>query len=105
MPESEIIKAIAKVAREVFPANEGEVFLFGSRARGDANTFSDWDLLIITKEIIDSDEKFARYISPFAEVGWYLDEEINPINYSVEEWEERRQTLFYHNVMHDAIKI
>lgn len=105
MVEDKIIEEITRVAKKVFPSNEGEVFLFGSRARGEANENSDWDILILTKDKIDSDEKFDRYISPFAEIGWYSGEEIHPINYSVEEWNQRKQTFFYYNVMKEAVKI
>ena len=100
-----IKEEIINVIKKVFPFGEGEVYLFGSRARNDWDNQSDWDLLILTEEPVNTQEKFARYISPFAEIGWYTEEKINPINYSREEWEKRKKTFFYHNVMRDAIKL
>lgn len=100
-----MIREISKVAKRVFPHQEGEVYLFGSRARGEADEFSDWDILILTREPVVTDEQFENLISPFSEIGWYTGEELNPINYSMDEWSQRRDTLFYQNVMEDAIKL
>ena len=101
---SPVIKEIKRIALQILP-NGSEIYLYGSRARGDAQQESDWDLLILSKEKIDSQEKYAKYISPFAEIGWYMDYDIIPISYTAQEWDERKNTLFYRNVMKDAIKL
>ena len=46
MNDQHFINKIKKVAKEVIPSG-GQLFIYGSRARGDANEGSDWDLLII----------------------------------------------------------
>jgi predicted nucleotidyltransferase len=51
------LAAIAEVARSVLP--DAEVLLFGSRARGQANPQSDYDILIITDKPFDVKAKFA----------------------------------------------
>lgn len=48
-------KIIKKEAGKLVP--NGEVVLFGSRARGDANSYSDYDFLIITENPISTSEK------------------------------------------------
>ena len=104
-PLNKILKTISEVKQLIFNNGEGEVFLFGSRARGDESENSDWDLLILTPNKIDNQRDFDKYISPFIEIGWQLDEEIKPIHYSYEEWKSRDRTLFFHNVTRDAIKL
>lgn len=101
----DVINKIKEVAAVVFPNKEGIVLLYGSRARGDNNKNSDWDLLIITQETISTQEKFDKYISPFSEIGWILEENIVPINYSKTEWKSQSHGLFYKNVMADSITI
>ncbi len=49
-----IKEVILKVARE-YGIEIEKVILFGSRARGDYKEYSDWDILIITKNKLKSD--------------------------------------------------
>lgn len=100
---NEIMTRLSSVAAKVFPNKEGKAYLYGSRARGESRYNSDWDILVITEDDIESQEKYDKYVFPFAEIGWYLDAEIIPITYSEREWEARKGTIFYNNVMADAI--
>jgi predicted nucleotidyltransferase len=52
--ESLALKVIKEYVNELSP--ESSILLFGSRARHDNNADSNYDLLIITNEIIDSKE-------------------------------------------------
>lgn len=45
--QDEILKTIKTLVREEIP--ESKVYLFGSRARGDWHSESDWDILVLTK--------------------------------------------------------
>ena len=105
MTKEFVLKALFELKKIIFPHTDGEVYLFGSHARGDFHKGSDWDILILTNDKIQNQESFNRYISPFAELGWELDLEINPIQYTREEWDGKKHSLFYHNVMQDAIRI
>lgn len=66
----EILSALRDCARRMFPNGEGKAFLFGSRARGDASDFSDWDILVITEDRMHTSDDFSNYAFPYAEVGY-----------------------------------
>jgi predicted nucleotidyltransferase len=51
----QIVKVIKKTAHEYLP--EAEVLLFGSHARNEASSESDYDILIITKTELSPKEK------------------------------------------------
>ena len=83
--------------------NKGRAILFGSHARGDARQNSDWDILILLDQehITPSDMDKISY--PIRELGWEINEMINPIMYSVKDWESKKFTPFYKNVMKEGI--
>ncbi len=55
MSNTEFFNSIKTTVLSYLP--EAKVLLFGSWARGDFNTHSDFDLLVVTKNDIDSREK------------------------------------------------
>jgi len=99
MSSANMIDKIKRVAKDVLPEHS-KLYLYGSRARGDAHEGSDWDLLILLdKPKITLDDYGVGY--PFREAGWEMGEEINPQVYSKEEWSHYSFTPFYKNVEHD----
>jgi len=48
--ETESIDDLREFLREYFKSRNVEVYLFGSRARGDNSEFSDVDLAVVAKE-------------------------------------------------------
>ncbi len=84
---------------------KGKAILFGSRARGDAKETSDWDILVLLdKERITSDD-MNEISYPIRELGWELDEMVNPIMYSIKDWQRKSGTPFYKNVMAEGITL
>ncbi len=77
----------------------------GERARGDARPDSDWDVLILLDKdrITRSDMDEVSY--PVCEFGWGADMMVNPIMYTIRDWDARRGTPFYKNVMRDGIPL
>ncbi len=103
MSTAKVIDSIKRVAREVLPENS-KLYLFGSRARGDALEGSDWDLLILLdKPKLVAEDFDVTY--PFRELGWEMNEEISPHIYTQKQWNEWTFLPFYKNVERDKVEL
>jgi len=96
-----ILKAIKELVVE--RDSSAKIYLYGSRARGNAKKDSDWDLLIllnkdqITFEIEDS------ITDPLYDLEFETGEIISPMIYSLKEWNTKYSiTPFYKNIMKDS---
>ena len=99
-----IIDSIKKVASDTLPP-KSSLLLFGSRARGDARPDSDWDILVLLdKERITLDD-MDNITYPIRELGWNLNEMINPIMFTEKEWKAKSFTPFYKNVTKEGITL
>ena len=99
--EEEVIRKIRETSHKVVPP-DGQVWLYGSRARGDAHEDSDWDILILlNKPKLDADDYGVAY--PFRELGWDIGEEINPTLYSKQQWDTWTYLPYYKNVERDKL--
>ena len=103
MNRKHVIEAMHNKLQEIDP--HATAILFGSRARGTEHAESDWDVLILLDKPKVTLEDYNRYSYPLRELGWELDEIINPVLFSKKEWEENQFTLFNHNVTRDGIAI
>ena len=99
-----VVSQIRNVGRRVVP-KDSRLVLFGSRARGDYHSGSDWDLLILLNKEKLSASDYDNITYPFTELGWEIGEMINPIMYTQSEWEKRSFTPFYKNVMKEGITL
>ena len=99
-----LVSGIQTIMGRIAPIS-GKAILFGSRARGDATATSDWDILVLLdKERITSDD-MDEITYPIRELGWELNEMVNPIMYTMSEWEKKRATPFYKNVMSEGVAL
>jgi uncharacterized protein len=79
----DLLQLIASTIRSVEP--DAEVFLFGSRARGDADEQSDWDFLVIVPGDVDfKREQGIRH--RLYEIEWELGPVISTVIVSRERW-------------------
>ena len=101
---TEVIDKIKKVAADVIPLN-GDVVLYGSRARGDANNDSDWDLLILLDKNKVEQSDYDNIAYPFTYLGWQLGQSIIPVLYTKQEWQNMSFMPFYKNVEADKIQL
>ena len=100
----EIEGLIRQLGKEILPENS-RLMLFGSQARDEARSDSDWDLLILLEGDKVSNEDFDRWVFPFISLGWSLGVEINPVVYTYGEWLQRQITPFYKNVMREGVEL
>lgn len=99
--KDKILSELKRVAANLFGSGNGQAYLYGSQARGDASKNSDWDIIIITDDNACESDTFERFAFPFAELGWKLGAEIIPIHFTRSQWEAQRNTGFYNNVITD----
>ena len=83
MIQNELIAQIKHAVHEVEPG--AEIILYGSRARGDAISESDWDFLILVDGPLD-DERTDRVRHRLYEIEWESGEVISSIVRNREEW-------------------
>ena len=97
-----VLSQIKALARETAPEG-ASVILYGSRARGEARKGSDWDILIVLPKSRLEQRDYDEVSFPFVELGWRMNERINPIMYTSEDWKANSITPFYDNVKRDGI--
>ncbi len=92
-----------RIKEKYHPVN---IVLYGSRARGDAKTDSDWDLLILINKNLTEKEKLKIQHTLY-EVELEADEIINAIIHSENEWNNPLMQVspFYENVKKEGIVI
>ena len=102
MERAKVIENIKQVALKTLPPSSS-LILYGSRARGDYNDNSDWDLLILLDKPELSDSDYDNVSFPFTLLGWNIGELISPQMYTKKEWDSISFLPFYKNVEQDKI--
>ena len=104
MSKESIYSAIRNVALSDIPSN-ARVISYGSQARGDEHSDSDWDVLILIDKEHLSAEDHDRYSYPFWELGWKINAMIHPTLYTNHDWQTKSNPIFRHNVEQEGIVI
>lgn len=99
-----ILKSIQALGRKVLPT-DAQLILFGSQARDDAHVESDWDLLILLNSNVINGDVFGTFAYPFVELGWEYGTYFSPKIYTISEWNLRKGTPFYNNVIKEGIAL
>ena len=104
MKRDELLKRIKSGIQEKDP--KAEIYLFGSRARGDNRTDSDWDLLIISpREKITFDYE-SDLRDPIIDLELEFGETISLLVYSKQDWKNKMAfSPLFRNVKREGIKI
>lgn len=99
-----MLELLKSTAQKVMPLGV-KVYLYGSRARGDAHRNSDWDILILVNGTNVSVDLYDSLAYPLTELGWKHGEIVIPVIYSQEEWNHPSSLMFRRNVEQDAIAL
>ncbi|MBP3762557.1 MAG: nucleotidyltransferase domain-containing protein [Bacteroidales bacterium] len=100
MKQEDVIKGITELGRKILPEGSS-LWLYGSRARGDARPDSDYDLLILLdKEKLDFDDN-EKYGYPLFYWGTGFGEAINAHLYTRKDWNRWRFAPFQSTVEED----
>ena len=104
MSNDYVISRIKDAAVALIPQG-GRAILYGSRARGDARPDSDWDILVLLDKERITLEDMDNITYPIRELGWNLNEMINPIMLTEKECKAKSCTPFYKNVTKEGITL
>ncbi|MBO4588748.1 MAG: nucleotidyltransferase domain-containing protein [Bacteroidales bacterium] len=102
MEQHEVIRHIKEKALKILPEGSS-LWLYGSRARGDAHDGSDYDLLILLDKDKITSGDYDDYVYAFSILGVNIDEEINPHIYTRRDWEKWSFEPFHSNVEREKI--
>ena len=99
-----ILSMIVRVINNIVP--DSEVYLYGSRARGDAKQTSDWDLLILLNLQNISFDYETKIMDTFYDIELETGEIISPLIYTKNDWINNHSiTPLYENIKKEGVKI
>ena len=101
MKQTQVIQRIKELGQQILPEG-ASLWLYGSRARGEARPDSDYDLLIL----LDKDEITSKdfgYSHAFFWDGLKVGEEVNAHIYTKSDWNKWTCAPFNENVEEDKV--
>lgn len=102
--KNQILQMIKEVVDKNAP--DSEVYLYGSRAKGNANELSDWDLLILLNTSNVTFDFETKFMDEFYELELKTGEIFSPLIYSKNEWNSNYTvTPLYENIQKEGIRI
>lgn len=102
MEQEQVIARIKEMADKILPPS-ATLWLYGSRARGNARPDSDYDLLILLDKDTITREDHYKYSYPLFYWGTDIGEEINTHIYTKNDWQRWKYAPFNENVEEDKI--
>jgi predicted nucleotidyltransferase len=102
MNRNELIYRVKESVKSLDP--KAKVILFGSKARGDSRTASDWDFLILSST--NPSEKYKKAIrDKLLDTELEAGEVISTIIFSKRKWDDYQITPLYKNIIKDGIEL
>ncbi len=102
--KSNILNKIVSVINTTAP--DSEVYLYGSRARGDNEEDSDWDLLILLNLNIVPFDYETKIMDIIYDIELETGEVFSPLVYSKNEWINRYTiTPLFENIKKEGIRL
>jgi predicted nucleotidyltransferase len=96
--------AVKQTVQQHFPT--ANIVLYGSKARGEDNTNSDWDFLIVLEENLKTQQQAKlREALHRLEIDTFLGEVISTIIRQCDEWDNLANTPLYKEIEKDGIVI
>lgn len=102
--KDQILSKIINVVNTTVP--NSELYLYGSRARGNHDEFSDWDLLILINSNKVSFDYETRIMDAFYEIELETGEVFTPMVYSKNDWLENYSfTPLFENIQKEGVRL
>jgi uncharacterized protein len=101
MDQESLLKRVKRALHEIAP--EAKIILYGSRAREDASSESDWDFLILVDDPIN-DARIDAIRHRLYEIEWESGEVLGSIVRSRQDWDSLcfQAIPFYRNVAREG---
>ncbi len=100
----DLLKMIVGVVEKNAP--NAEVYLYGSRARGDDRKLSDWDVLILLAKDQVSFEFEKKVVNDFYDLELETGEVFSPFIYSKESWSANYDASpLFENIKNEGVRL
>ena len=101
--QKHIVEGIISLKKQL---NVDKVILFGSRARGDYNSNSDWDILVLYDKFSGFTEDFDKYAVPFKKFGDSNNVDIDVHICTTDAWKSyQNELLLCYNINNEGVEL
>jgi predicted nucleotidyltransferase len=102
MNRNELTYKVKQSIKAIDP--DARIILFGSRARGDNKSSSDWDFLVLTSHQLD--ESMKRQIrDKLIDTELEAEEVISTLIFSQDNWSDYQITPLFKNISKDGVEL
>ena len=95
VPEKQVLKRFRSAVHEIYGDRLARVVLFGSRARGDAQPDSDYDIAVFLRDMPDRFVEMQRLTDVGTAILYDTGEVVNAMPYPADSYNDPRMPLMY----------